>query len=142
MAMRLEGGDRFRKHLRGMAKDVNSGLEAAVVAGAFLVRNSASEKAPYKTGNLRSSIHVEPKSSGKDEAIAEVGTSEEYARIQEYGGTITAKNKPYLVFRTEDGKWHSVKSVTIPPHPYLRPAFDENKARVKSEIERAVKKLL
>ena len=142
MGMKLEGGDRFRNRLDKAAKDIGSGLRPAVIAGAQLVRNSASEKAPYKTGNLRSSIHIEPRSSGKDEAVVEVGTSEEYARIQEYGGTINAKNKPYLVFQTEDGSWHSVKSVTIPPHPYLRPAFDENKAKVKSEIERAVKKLL
>jgi len=33
-------------------------LENALVAGALQIANAAKEKAPYKTGNLRRSIHV------------------------------------------------------------------------------------
>ena len=51
-----------------------------------------------------------------------VGSNKKYARIQHEGGTIVAKNKPYLVFPyRRNGKimWASVKSVTLPPRPYL-----------------------
>lgn len=69
--------------------------------------------APYHTGALRKSInqtwegggsvfvgpHVRAKSNGFD-----------YAQAAEHGrGAIYAKNAPYLVFQTYDGRWHRVK---------------------------------
>jgi phage gpG-like protein len=38
--------------------------------------------------------------------------------ILAYGGTITAKNKPFLRFPIPGGGWASVKEVTIPPRDY------------------------
>lgn len=51
-----------------------------------------------------------------------IGTKTKYARIHQEGGTIVPKNGQYLVFPyRKSGKlyWASVKSVTIPPRPYL-----------------------
>jgi hypothetical protein len=48
-----------------------------------------------------------------------------YARIQEEGGTITAKNAKALAIPTKDGGVAFVKSVTLPARPYLRPAGDK-----------------
>jgi HK97 gp10 family phage protein len=141
MGMRLEGGKDLPKKLKKIADKAASNMEAAVISGALLVQNDAKENAPYKTGDLRGSIHVEPMISGKDETIVKVGPSVIYGRIQEYGGTIRTKNAPWLVFRTADGNWHKVKSVEIPAHPYLRPAFDGNKDKVEREIRRALKRL-
>ena len=39
--------------------------------------------------------------------------------IHLFGGTIKAKKPPFLVFRTADGKWHSVKKVKIPRRNFL-----------------------
>lgn len=121
-------------------------LENALAVGALQIANAAKEKAPYRTGNLRRSIHIGghgeltpdfAQSTGGDIGGAgvtaggrvrlRVGTDLIYARIQEYGGTITAKHAPYLRFRTADGSWHAVKSVTIPARSYLRAAADERK---------------
>jgi hypothetical protein len=131
-------------------KTVEKMLETALAVGALQIANAAKEKAPVKTGNLKRSIHIgghtdiDPQMAmdmarttgsdiggggryGKTQVRVLIGTDLIYARIQEYGGTITAKHAPYLRFRTADGSWHAVKSVTIPARSYLRAAADERK---------------
>ena len=66
-----------------------------------------------KSGQLAASIHT---ASGSN--FARIGTNKPYAAIHQFGGTIKAKNKPYLVFKVGDGfLW--VKQVKIPARPYL-----------------------
>lgn len=84
----------------------------------------------YKKGDYRRSIHVEPTSGtfeDSGEKYVVVGTDNVAARQHEFGGVIKAKNAPYLVFQTDDGAWHTVKSVTQPPHPHFRPALEQNR---------------
>ena len=128
-------------------------LMIGVLSGTQLLLNRAKELAPFLSGTLRRSLHIGGHSQlspgfdtsqgysdigGKietdNEAKLEMGTNIIYGPIQEFGGIIHAKNKPYLVFRTKDGAWHSVKSVQIPAHPYIRPAFDEKQDAVVQEI--------
>jgi phage virion morphogenesis protein len=47
-----------------------------------------------------------------------VGTNVLYAAIHQLGGTIAAKDAPYLKFKIGD-RWASKKSVTIPARPFL-----------------------
>lgn len=61
-----------------------------------------------------------------------------YAHIHEYGGTITAKNAPYLTFKTLDGRWHRVKSVVMPERSYMRTSFREQAQEGIAEIRAAV----
>lgn len=72
---------------------------------------------------------------------ARVGNGIVYARIHEFGGTITPKTAPHLVFQTADGEWHTVDSVVIPARPTLRPAMldhlDEPKRIFAEELSRA-----
>ncbi|MDO5650778.1 MAG: phage virion morphogenesis protein [Moraxella sp.] len=65
------------------------------------------------TGELRDSI-----TSSSTARTAKIGTNVEYARIHHFGGTIQAKNKPYLTFKTPNG-FARVKSVTLPARPFL-----------------------
>lgn len=123
-----------------------------VLSGARLILNRAKELVPKKTGDLNRSLHVGGYSGeasdigGKvvtdDMVRLEVGTNKVYAAIQEFGGTITTKTADWLVFKTEDGEWHSVKSVEIPAQPYLRPAFDEKGPAVIREISAALDVLI
>lgn len=57
-------------------------------------------------------------------AEADIGTNLEYARIQEFGGTIVPTNGPFLRWVNDAGEEVFARSVTIPAKPYLRPAFD------------------
>ena len=66
-----------------------------------------------KSGQLAASIHT---ASGSN--FARIGTNKPYAAIHHLGGTVKAKNKPYLVFKVGDG-FRRVKQVKIPARPYL-----------------------
>ena len=108
-------------------------LLQAVWAGASILHTRMRQLAPFLTGHLRRSIHIGGFGGVGGEGYSdiggkvvtpggvrlEVGTNLVYAAIQEFGGTIRAKDKPWLVFKTKDGSWHSVKSVQIPPQAYL-----------------------
>ena len=55
--------------------------------------------------------------SGDD--FAEWGSNAIYAVIQQLGGVIKPKNKPYLTFKLPGGGFRRTKQVTIPARPYL-----------------------
>lgn len=131
------------KAIEGRVGDI---LEMAVNAGAIVVTNEAQNNASRghpsylkrQTGTLVRSIQPHTVSKSNTRVEVAVGSSLEYSRIHEFGGTISAKGGGKLKFQTEDGTWHQVSSVHIPARPYLRPALDENIA----EIEAAVAKQL
>ena len=89
-----------------------------------------------RTGNLRDSIDYEVKVSG-NEIIGFLGSDALYAKIQEFGGTITARRAKYLVFKTNNG-WRRVESVTIPPRPFLSTAIESNKDEFKEILNKEI----
>lgn len=142
------------------------GLRAAGMAMALPVEGSAKGKAPKRTRNLSRSIHWEVLEADEVHVLVGVGTDVEYGGVQEFGGTVTPKEKQFLaVPLTEEARrfenarsfgglkvrmarggqggalvdaqgtahYALVRSVTIPAHPYLRPALDENRETVKKE---------
>ena len=90
-----------------------------------------------RTGALGRSISVIIQSPTR----AVVGPTMIYGAIHEFGGTIHAKNKPYLVFQYPKGSWHSVKSVTIPPRPYMRPAVETAWPKIETKVSRMLSAL-
>ena len=105
------------------------------------VQNKITEIGLYKKGDYRRSVHVEPASGTFEDSGGKyvvVGTDNVAARQHEFGGVIKAKNAQYLVFQTEDGEWHKVKSVTQPPHPHFRPALDENRDKYLQMMKEAM----
>jgi hypothetical protein len=64
-----------------------------------------------------------------------------YALIHELGGVIVATRAKALAIPMPDGSLRFVKSVTIPPRPYLRPAADklypELAARIRAAFDKA-----
>jgi len=103
------------RNLKKLDGNLSSGLEKALTAGALIVQNVAKIKAPYKTGNLKRSIHPETIEKTDIKVIVAVGTDVEYAPYQEFG--------------TSRG---------VPAHPYLRPALDENREKVLKEVKAAL----
>ncbi len=89
------------------------------------------------TGRLRSSIATSRPDTIGNTYFVRIGTNVEYARIHEFGGTITPKKGKYLKFKTLDGFWHSVTSVNIPARPFLRPGIqdEENKQWVLDNLK-------
>ena len=72
------------------------------------------------TGRLLNSIITITK---KNNVI--VGTDVLYAKLMHYGGTIRAKSKPYLVFKTPTGGWVKRKSITVPARPIFGVSEDD-----------------
>ena len=103
---------------------IASGLSKACA----VVEADAKRKAPKgKTGELRRSI--ESKVEG-DRGI--VFTPLEYAPYREYGTGLFAESGgrtdvPW-VYKDDEGHWHSTSGMK--PHPYMRPALNENREKI------------
>jgi Bacteriophage HK97-gp10, putative tail-component len=95
----------------------------------------------WVTGALSRSVTMTPGPSGDDTGRASVAPHTVYARIQEYGGVVHAKNRKFLMFRTdyptsvtnfvksarEGGGLYLnfAKSVTLPERSYMRSTTEE-----------------
>lgn len=66
------------------------------------------------TGRLRNSIIPKADSEG-----VTVGTNVSYAAVHQFGATIRPKNKPFLMFKTGDGRFVRTKKVVVPARPFL-----------------------
>lgn len=95
-------------------------LHVGLLAGGLLVQNDAKPRAPYLTGTLRRSIHLQPTD---DMLTVKVGTDVPYAARIEYGFT---------------GRDSLGRRYNQPAQPYLRPAIEENRERVREEVRRVV----
>jgi len=110
---------KFHKALvRGFSKAVLM-IEAKVKKG-FGKKN----RPKVRSGHLRRSIYSRIIERGPRIAGI-IGSNVRYARIQELGGTIRAKNSPFLRFQV-DGRWVTVEKVVIPARSYIEPEIREN----------------
>lgn len=132
----------LERKLKAMGGAASDALEVAVQAGGLIVQNDAKKRAPYLTGTLRRSIHMETIEKTRDKVVVSVGTNVIYAAIQEFGGIIKAKKAPFLVFRSKSGRLVRTKSVYIPPRPYLRPAKEENMTKILHEIRDVLREVI
>ena len=76
--------------------------------------NARGGKILQKSGQLAASIHT---ASGSN--FARIGTNKPYAAIHQFGGTIEAKSKPYLMIPVPGGGFRRKAKVTIRARPYL-----------------------
>lgn len=130
----LAGDRRLASQLRGMERAARgTTLHRALVSGALLIANQAKRNAPYRTGNLRRSIHIGGEGAsgglegnttgtdiggqeiGRDYAEVSVGTNVDYAPHQEFG---TARQ---------------------PGTPFLRPALESERGAAQAEIADALR---
>lgn len=100
--------DGFAAKMAGV--EVGNELADAVNATAQRGVGYAVEFAPKLTGTLAGTIGM-TKSASAGDLTAEYAAGTEYAFMREYGGTIVARNAPYLVFEI-DGRLIFTKSVT------------------------------
>lgn len=116
----------------------------AIARGAEVVERAAKTNIKRHdlilTGDLRASIRyiIRENKTGAD---ALIGTDKIYAAIHEFGGVITPKSAPALVFEI-DGQLIITQSVTIPERPYLRPALDDNKPAIFNAVAKSLKEEL
>ena len=95
------------------------------------------------SGTLRSSLIVESRMTGsaRERVRVRIGFTsnvKDYAWIHEFGGTIKAKDAPYLTFKTKSGNWVRVREVTIPPRLHMRDEFEQSHPKWLRAAQRAV----
>lgn len=121
------------KRIDKMCSETN--ISAAIGKACALVEGEAKKKAPKDTGALRRSISSTVKGT---EGI--VFTPLEYAPYVEYGTGLFAekggrKDVPWY-YKDEEGKWH--RSSGQYPHPYMRPALNENREEILRLIKEGI----
>jgi hypothetical protein len=110
--------------LRAIRGALGELLATSLTAGALPLVNEAKRRCPFRRGNLRRSLHFAITAAAFDYAEGNAGTNVEYARAQEEGATIVPVHAKMLHWVDEDGQDIFAREVTLPPRPYLRPAYD------------------
>lgn len=126
MSIKLEGIDEVLESLDSLVD--TSTLEEALGKACAIVEADAKKKAPKgRTGELRRSI-----TSKVENGEGIVYTPLLYAPYVEYGTGLFAesggrKDVPWN-YQDEKGEWHSTSGMK--PHPYMRPALNENREKI------------
>ena len=107
-----------RKFAKMSAAMKGRALERAGMAGILPIVNQAKIIVHKITGNLSRSIHAEPSEVSERQAIVRAGTNVEYAAAEELGNE------------------HR------PPHPYMRPAFDDKRDEAVHETAESLRHLV
>lgn len=126
MSIEFQGLDNLIEKLEDVTDPQR--LEAALGKACALVERSAKQKAPKGNGELRRSI-----TSKVENLVGLVYTPLEYAPYVEYGTGLFAeeggrKDVPWC-YQDDEGEWHTTSGMK--PHPYMRPALNENREEIK-----------
>jgi HK97 gp10 family phage protein len=128
--VRLEGMDDVMKMLDSVTSTVN--IQEALQKCCALVEREAKQNAPKDSGALRRSI-----ASRVEGEQGIVFTPLEYAPYIEFGTGLFAEeggrtNTPWS-YQNDKGEWVSTNG--IKPHPFLRPALENNRAKIKKILK-------
>lgn len=128
--VRLEGMDDVMKMLDSVTSTVN--IQEALQKCCALVEREAKQIAPKDNGELRRSI-----SSRVEGQQGIVFTPLEYAPYVEFGTGLFAEeggrtDTPWH-YQDDEGNWHSTSGQK--PHPFLRPALENNRAKIKKILK-------
>lgn len=137
MDIKFEGLDEVFNSMDELADTAK--LEKALSKACLLVERTAKQKAPKGNGDLRRSITSEVVSN-ENEIRGEVYTPLEYAPYVEFGTGLFAEDGGRMDvpwnYRDDEGNWHSTSGMK--PHPYMRPALDENRESIFKAIQEGV----
>ena len=125
MSVEFDGFDEIIERFNNLADEAE--IEKALGKACALVERSAKEKAPKDNGELRRSITSKVENN---EGI--VFTPLKYAPYVEFGTGLFAeeggrKDVPWH-YQDDKGEWHTTSGMK--PHPYMRPALEENREEI------------
>lgn len=110
--MKVEGGDKLARKLQMIAEETaRKHMRESALAGAEVIRAEVEDRAPRKTGVLAGDIQKEVKKQTKSRVEVHIGPGKKgwYGALVEDGHAIVVKGE---------------KVGDVPPHPFIRPAFD------------------
>lgn len=131
----IKGAESLIETINGLMdeKSMAEALQKAVA----LVERTAKQKAPKGNGELRRSITSRIEG---EEGI--VFTVLEYAPYVEFGTGLFAEeggrtDVPWC-YQDDEGNWHTTSGMK--PHPFMRPALNENREQIKRILKGGIKK--
>lgn len=129
MDLEIEGLEQFAQRI-GQMVDV-AALERAMGKACALLEREAVKKAPKGAGDLRRSIQSRVENDGQ-QVVGIVFSPLEYAPYVEYGTGLFAEGQgrtdvPW-VYCDDEGNFHSTSGQH--PHPFMRPALNENREKI------------
>lgn len=134
MRVRITGAGELTRRLNVLGEKAKEVVEPAAMAGAEVIRKAASEKAPRDTGFLAEHIVAEVKDVQPLKATIQVGPDKDayYGLFVELGHALVR------------GSTKATRKVigNVPPHPFLRPALDENKQEAKAAVAEEIRRRL
>lgn len=144
----VEGMEDLLKKLQSMGADIKKEAGNAGKKAMLQVEAAAKTKCPVDNGPLRASLNTQVvEDSG--ETVVKTGTNLIYGPYVEYGTGIYAeggggRQTPWL-WKVESRKWAAIFGIPVGgtilwhgsrPHPFLRPAWDENKDKVMDDLQK------
>lgn len=147
-SVKIKGIDSLTQRFNKIA---NMELRSAMNEATKLVHGQAKTLAPADTGQLRGSIHMQVKDTGK-ELQGRVYTNVEYAPYVEFGTGVTGngtypyeieglnleyRNKGWAYYDEDKDEWIYTKGQVA--QPYMYPALKENEKTIKRILKDGVK---
>lgn len=131
----ISGIKELNKKVGIIKKDLFGALGEAVLAGSDIVKDAAKERARKKTGELAEGI-VSTVTWDKKAPIAFAGA-----------GMDKAKNKIFVKYSANGKRYYYPASIEYghpgaPAYPFMRPAMDENKSKVRKAIRDRIKRVI
>lgn len=144
----VKGSRKLEAKLKAMSAATRGELAfKAVRAGAETVKsaiqNKILEQDLYESGALYKSVLISPGKGKLRTIVYEVSTevSGDYDWVQEYGATISARRRPFMIFEI-DGELIFARRVTIPARPFFRPGVSESRSLARFIIGEKFKDLI
>lgn len=129
----FEGLDEITKKMARLLDEAK--VNKALGKACALVERTAKQKAPKGDGALRNSI---TSTVGNYEGI--VHTPLEYAPYVEFGtglfAEVSGRTDVPWSYQDEEGNWHTTSGMH--PHPYMRPALEENRESIKRVLKEGI----
>ncbi|MBW9219265.1 HK97 gp10 family phage protein [Anoxybacillus sp. ST70] len=127
MGLELHGMQELLRQLEQIGTEAEQVKKDALLAGAEVIQQAASEKAPRDTGKLAENIVI---SDIKEDGTVDIGPD----RDRFYG--------LFVEFGRKAGEKKGRKYPKADPHPFLQPAFEENIDRVQDEMADVIRREL
>jgi HK97 gp10 family phage protein len=133
VTVKIEGLEQLKKNIANLTSELEREGKQTLTAEADRLVRVMRQKAPKDRHNLERAIS---KRIWKDkEGVIGIVAGVEGGHPEFHS------NKGYYPASQEYG-WEYPKGVFHPPHPYIRPAFDENKARMRNRLRDAYKRVI
>lgn len=134
-------------HIKVLKEEVNRGFAKGIQRVTAQMAQASQQNAPYKTGNLRRSIHAEVASlgglTGKVIQDSGVGKYGEWVHngtgiYGPKGTPIVPVNKKVLAWKTKGGMVFAKSVKGMKARPYMKQAFEQKKPEVPEIIKDSI----